>query len=59
MRANHQGRLLDAIRMLVATQGMVQFDFIPNIGTPHPPRSFQHKPRQRKRGRRQCAMVKR
>ena len=51
--------LVDVIRMLL-TRGATEFEFSANRkGDPRPPRSFQHKPRQRKRGRRQCAQVKR
>ena len=60
MKRNQQMGLIDAVRLLVATQGAVQFDFTPNrSGTPHPPRSFQHKRPPKRRGRRQCAQVKR
>lgn len=60
MKRNQQNDLYNAVRLLIATQGAVQFEFTPwRSGIPHPPRSFQHKPRQRKRGRRNCAQVKR
>ena len=59
MKAHRQMALLDAVRLLVATQGMVQFDFTPNgHSTPYPPR-FKHARPPKRRARRQCAMVKR
>ena len=60
MKRNQQMGLLDAVRLLVATQGRIWFDFVPNkSGAPHPPRNFKHKRAPKRRGRRQCAMVKR
>ena len=60
MKINRQMQLLDAVRLLVATGGAVQFDFVPNrSGVPYRPRSFQHKRPPKRRRRRQCAQIKR
>lgn len=50
--------IIDIISMLLR-RGATEFEFVAPRGGPHPPRSFRHKTRQRKRGRRQCAQVKR